>query len=236
MLLDQYQYGNKTKTLYDKCRPKYLATLDTQLRREIVRRVKWDNSAKRLSKPAQTSVLDRNIQFMDSLVKHSGYPGEHQIGLADQALYNGAKHIHANMLSSIPAVIYFHHYCGLQLMKKELLEAVRNGELQPAEYALIYEWSYAYLRRKAFVAKYKEQYARYLKSYNFFDFSISCPPAAKTEQFNFYLESTYYSADTPFVDRCRREIGMASIQHYARKKEFARKYSLMLFFGVFGNL
>jgi hypothetical protein len=222
---------------YNRIHPRYLASLDTALRKEIVRRIHWDNSRKNSSsKQVYAAVLDQNIHFLDSLAKHAGYPGEHLIGILDQTLYKDPSNFRPDLLSSIPSVMYFHHYCGLQLMKKELFEAIRNGELQPAEYALMYEWSYAYLRRKQFVAKYKAQYARYLRSYNIFDFSTICPPLAKTEQFNFYLESTYYSADTTFVNKCRREIGMASIQHYARKKEFARKHSLILFFGMFGNL
>jgi hypothetical protein len=56
----------------------------------------------------------------------------------------------------------------------------------------------------------------------------------KTEQkkrYNIFIDQNFYSKDFDFVNKCRIEIGMASLEHEQAKKQFEKDMRLILFAG-----
>jgi hypothetical protein len=241
MLRDTYPYDKRIKELYESARKKYLSSIDMGLRKTVIAMLMNDHSHKAggrdsIRGPIYTDVLDDNIRRLDSICKKTGYPGEKKIGIWDHEVYEDGSHRYSTFLSSLPSIMYYHHYCGYRIMCKELMNAVKNGELQPKEYALIYEWSYAYQKRKKFADDNAEKYSRYLRSYNFYDFKLVCDHEDQTKYYNVYIDRSRHSPDTTFVNKCRNEIGIASLEHEKQKRQFAAKYQLKFFFGMFENL
>ena len=56
------------------------------------------------------------------------------------------------------------------------------------------------------------------------------------KRYNIWLNSTNYSKDIIYVDKCRAEIGMASTAHQEAKRKFEQEMHLNLFSGLFSHM
>src|SRR5690606_19467711 len=148
--------------LYKVSRAEYWNSIDTGLRKYISLLVRKDFSNK--GKEIYAKVLDENIITLDSVVRIYGYPGEHLIGVWDDQTINRQTDCH--YLSSIPSIIFWHHQCGYPLMKKALIKALKDGELNPREYAMTYEWAFNVAKRNKFVENNREKFGALLKTHN----------------------------------------------------------------------
>jgi len=121
---------------------KYLNSINKVLRDSIDYLIKRDDNHKKNGpKPIKDSnriyhfynptVLDENLHILNRITKRYGYPGQHMIGLRDRA--SSRKGNDNKILESFGSTILYHHFCGLSLMKEDLLKAVEDGELLPAE-------------------------------------------------------------------------------------------------------
>lgn len=129
-------------------------------------------------------------------------------------------------------VTFLHNPCGYQLLKKELMQAVVEGELHPRDYALIYEWSYFNLKRKNTFDTLETNMGLAITCYSI---KTECSIDQQQYHYNIHIDPADYSEDTAYVNKCRDMIGIASLQHDARKKAFEKKYGFKLFFGVFSR-
>lgn len=170
-------------------------------------------------------IMDINGQKLDSLIHKVGYPGEHIAGIynSEVVIVSGSKENPTGIqLHSMPSRIFYHNACTFQSVKNELLVAIKNGELTPKEYALIHEWSYNTLMKKS----------RWWDKFYKFTCEI---PEKKEKQYNFFLDPFNYSKDTIFVNKCREEIGMSTIEHEKKLKDFGKENNLFVRYGIFGN-
>lgn len=205
---------------------KYLNSINKVLRDSIDYLVKRDNNDRKNWKPIKDSnriyhyynvkVLDENLHILNRITKRVGFPGQHKIGLRE----NDDPWI----LRSFGSTLLYHHFCGLSLMKEDLLKAVEDGELLPAEYALIYEWAYS---------SYYQSKGQFRGSNNIFHFTTKCDYPKQDKFYNNFLSPFFYSKDTLLVNKCRGEIGMQSLEHEQIKKMFERNNQIIFRSGMF---
>lgn len=223
-------YQKRLEVLYDISREKYEKAIDRNIREYILQLLANDDKHRQVDNDSVKTItwlkiMDGNGKKLDSLIQKIGYPGEHIAGIynSEVVLVRGSKDYPTGIqLHSVPSRIFYHNSCTFQSVKEELLNALKNGELTPKEYALIHEWSYDVLMRKN----------RWWDKYYKYDCSI---PLSKEKQFNFFLNPFGYSKDTAFVNQCRADIGMCSIAHEKKLKEFAKENKLFVRFGFNGS-
>jgi len=213
--------------IYSDKRPKYIQSINRTLRDSIYLLRRRDDSGRMISRNNMTysnhiyytkdPVLDENINILAGIAKRHGYPGQRMIGIKDPEIDSVEES--PILLESLASVILYHHYCGFFLMKNELYNGLLNGEILPAEYALIYEWAYE---------GYYQSKGQYRGSNNRFIFTTKCDYPEKDKFYNHYLNPFFYCKDTLLVNSCRKEIGMQSIQHQFVKQKFAERNDLIL--------
>ncbi|MBA3829846.1 MAG: hypothetical protein H0X33_12980 [Taibaiella sp.] len=235
LLKNNFSYSEKISQLYKTGREKYLKNINWSLRDSIINLLKkdwyfkknhsWTNKTDRYPKYVQA--LDENIVKLELLSKRYGFPGEHMIGIKDPELDTCDPSFFWR-LSSLSSLILFHHRCGYGLMEQELKKALIDGELNPREFALIYEFSYA---------DYKEYVGHYSSNHNNFNYKVNCTFQNDSVKFyDIFIKKLFYCNDSIVVNAFRKEIGMSSLNHDKRKRTFARDNHLILFFGQFDNL
>lgn len=234
----------KWTELFKEKHARYLAGIDWHTRAAIRAMVARDGSFKlipheyatrRQRDSIYTAVLDDNLKNFVSLVKAEGVPGEASTGIYSNDLEivkGGPTDLY---MTSILGVLFFHHQYAFHFLKKELMTAVVDGELQPKEYALIHDWSYGWLRATEIWSATPDSVLKFPRSTNIFHHSYKMRPYPHEKNYNMYIKPAYHSNDTAFVNKCRAEIGVASLSHDERKKKFAQANSLILFFGMFQN-
>lgn len=240
-MLAQDNMRRYAKDSYARGQKQYYTSIDTVLRNYILSLVakdfkyhpKNDLSAERSALYAKA--MDEIIVDLNAFCTKHGFPGESLIGIQDAD--PAQDKIVRLYLSIIPANIFFHHHCGYILMKELLLKALRDGELQPKEYALIYEWSYATMYTKRTLQINKEKWGKYAKRFVAanLNYSITCHHPQQDKFYNIYIAPTYYCNDTLLVNNDRAEIGISTLQHDAAKQFFAKKHNLILFYGLFAR-
>jgi hypothetical protein len=206
--------------------------LDFKLRGELFVRSSKDQFYKRI--PIQwkemrvldsiyADILDSNMIYLVKVIKTVGYPGEHLIGIVDFSFDNLTQsHKYNLVMESIANIFFFHHDYGFQHVRNEMYQAIVNGDIHPREYALIYEWSYAQLLGQRMTAKH---------IFYPFRFKPNEKLVAKKEFYNYYLDHFSYHKDESKVNSHRWLIGMCSLDHDRKKKEFSKKYGMRLEFG-----
>lgn len=230
-------YKKRIQQLYDKCRPAYLKTIDTAYRNIIVdmyeheKRLRVKANAKDSDKQDMSEwmrVEDSNMYELIPMIKERGFPGERRIGYAyynqindnnkQLTLQSGRADLERIriFLSSHVCVLFYHHRCGYQMLKDELLQAVKEGLLHPREYALVYEWSHAYFMSKHWDDDYHE---------------YKCESDNWSKRYNFYINPMYHSTDIKLVNKHRIEIGIGSVNQDEKKRAYAKQNQLFLFFG-----
>ncbi|MBS1781635.1 MAG: hypothetical protein JSS78_01065 [Bacteroidetes bacterium] len=188
--------------------------------------IEWKTKA--IIDSLSVTVLDDNIQKLVALIKKYGYPGQHRVGIKD-FVYDGCCDSSIFIdFCGVANRIFYHHGCGFFLLEKELKDALYQGELHPREYATIYTFSFNWFDPNRKYVGYKNVFAPLYKTV--------CKPTKATKLYDVIHLDPVKSVDTVFVNACREEIGMATIQHDLAKKEFARLNNLILFFGIFNNI
>jgi hypothetical protein len=224
------KYKKRLEDLYIISRAKYEKSINLNLRKYILELLNEDDKNRTINQDSVLIakwflVMDLNGQKIDSLIHKIGYPGEHIAGIynSEVVIVEGSKEYPTGIqLHSTPSRIFYHNECAFQSVKKELYEAIINGELTPKEYALIHEWSFNTLMKKS----------RWWDKFYKFPCEI---PKMKEKQYNFFLDPFNYSKDTIFVNKCREEIGMSTIEHEMKLKEFGKENKLFVRYGIFGN-
>ncbi|MBZ0098225.1 MAG: hypothetical protein K8F30_04035, partial [Taibaiella sp.] len=230
------EYKEKMSRVYEIKNREYLETIDTGYRniihnmyaREIFFRKQAKGNEYMISEWMR--VEDSNMYELVTMIKKTGFPGEKRIGLnigiylqVEDGKTGDRKHgydfaMTGIFLSCHAATLFFHHRCGYQLLKDELMQAVVEGELHPREYALMYEWSHAYFSRKNWDDKYHD---------------FKCTAGKWEKRYNQYIQSAYHYSDIILVNKHRAELGICSVEHDAKKKQYAIENKLYLYFGMF---
>ncbi len=172
---------------------------------------------------AFVKVLEENIKAVAEVSRRLGFvPGEKSIGIADDE-----GQIHDDLIFS-PIVIhqFYHHGCGFALLQKELLESVKRGEIHPRLYGCIYDQAYCNLKDKAYD----------MATSNYFPlYKLKCPLPKKQKSYAIVrLEGCddEIPVDRGFIDACREELGISSLEHDEKKKDYGRKHKMILSFGL----
>jgi hypothetical protein len=229
-------YKERTKELYDVCRATYYKTVDIKARSEVMA-MRYKDGIVKSSIPfgVQTrdewaalysGVLDANIQELVRISQMSGLPGEHRVGFSDHDLDFDCEQSDVELIP-IASLLFFHHGCGYWLLKKELMDAVIKGELHPREYALIYEWSFEDLTLHPSEPG-KNDVCRFYK--------VKCNTEKQDRHYNLYLNHNKDWSDIVFVNKCRADLGISTVAHDELKKQYAKKYGLRLFYGLFEEI
>lgn len=225
-------YKKKIATFYDEYSKVYLQAIDTPFRNIIKNMYEHEYHLRRLANESGhekelvarwLEVEDSNMHELVPMIKKRGFPGEKRIGRCylDQVSPNKDVSLTRIKLSSHVAVLFFHHRCGYELLKDELIQAVRDGELHPREYGLIYEWSHTHFSRNNWFDEYM-------------DFKCSMSPWDK--HYNLYIQPWVYSNDTEAVNKDRLDLGISTLEHDKKKTEYAKENELFLWFGGFNKI
>ncbi len=229
-------YERRIDSLYKACRPRYLNALNLDQRFEVEALLKKDGLYHEM--PAEYAtlkvrdslygrVVDANVLALAAMIRRHGLPGEKTAGIQDAKLDDLHAPQYWMRMTALATHIFHHQPWAAQLLRSELLQAVRDGELHPRSYALIYEWSYCWL----------VEGQRWKSSADSrVPMKVKAALSPQDKHYNvvprFHPEHQYYS-DTAQVNGWRAEIGIASLQHDERKKEFAKRWNLILTFGAF---
>lgn len=224
-------YRKMIEKLSDKYSKLHLQTIDTTWWNIINNMYEHEYGLRRIAelkndeklKARWLEVEDSNMYELVRLVKKQGFPGEKRIGKCylTQVDINKDPSLTSIKLSCHSAVLFFHHRCGYELLKEELMQAVKDGELHPREYGLIYEWSHAHFSKTNWFDEY-------------IDFKCTMSPWDK--HYNLYLLPWFHSNDIEQVNKDRVEIGISSLEHDKRKTKYAEESDLYLWFGQFKKI
>lgn len=174
-------------------------------------------------------IMEDNLTIIDSISKKLGYvPGEKSIGLLDDGYWEKIRESQTLTLSPISIHQLYHHGCAFSLLKNELMESVRRGEIHPRIFVEVYAFSAFLLKDKISdpsVNQHEKIYA------------IKCePPKMWCIDYQIAnLEPPTTNYDTSKINECRKELSISSIQHDKFKREYAKKHHLILFFGLLGS-
>lgn len=243
--------------IYQREKDVFIGSINIQLRYEITAMAMLDqlyhkvpsiNRNSGYSDSLFNNVTNENIKKLSELIKKHGYPGENLIGIKNNKLDNTFTTLTDGELLECTSIFFYHQACGFQLLKEELYQSVLNGDLHPREYATIYEWSFGDILEagdtsstiiyqidstgnKIPIVLTKIDHSDDLKMCQHTDKPDRAYNTCKVfEIFNIFSE---YPAEKINADRSL--IGIASLEHDARKKEFAEKHQLKLFFGLYGS-
>lgn len=223
-------YHERLEALYDVCRERYEQSINGKLREYILGLLKDDDDHRTTNQDSALNVrwfavMDMNAKKIDSIIQRNGFPGEHVTGIFNSEIERviGSNEFPTGVqIMTVPSRIFYHNPCAFQTVKNELLAAIKNGELTPKEYALLYEWSFDVLLRKS----------RWWDRY----YTFRCiHPREMDKRYNFYLNPFNYSADTTFVNQCRDEIGMCTLEHEKMLRQFGKENRLFVRFGFNGD-
>lgn len=241
-MLRDTDLSTKVADVYKTKRANYLAGIDTAYQGVVYRMFRKENELRRIAEgegkrahhllSAWLRLEDSNMYALVKMIKKKGFPGENRVGyyFYKQADDNNRKAPEKDKypdtkiyLSSHVATMFFHHRCGYQLLKDELMEAVKQGELHPREYALIYEWSHGYFMKP-----------HWDDTFHVYD----CRSGEWEKKYNFYfrIRPVFEHKDLNKVNKDRLEIGISTLDHDERKKKYAQENRLFLFFGMFGQV
>jgi hypothetical protein len=234
LLQNEPSISNKVDELYKRYHAAFMRGVNNELRAKVIELKNADDSMKMrtqgmgkddperlLRKEAYDAQLAINTLEIARLIQEHGFLSDRLIGLMDYGLTSdGAERIECcYSLRSLADQLFYHDACCYFILEKELEMALANGELQPAMYASIYEWAYKDLREKRpELAICRTEGREQQKCFNI------CPVIRPWER----------NKDTAFVNKCRAEIGLASIEHQQKKKQYEERTGLKLFFGMFG--
>jgi hypothetical protein len=225
-------FNRKIEIIYKQEYPLYSKSINYPLRQKILKMKHIDDSLKaRLTgtkgqeyikrRKVYDDLLDSNTIEVARLTRQYGFLSDRMIGVADNTIKeiekfaNDYRYIYA--LRSLIDQLYFHHACRYFSNPDKLRAALEEGELLPAMYACIYEWAFLDLRegRK--------------------ELALCTPVAEQCEFYNICPVMRFWNVekDTALVDRCRAAIGMASIDHYKRRRNFQKETGVRLLYGTF---
>lgn len=167
------------------------------------------------------AVVDSNTLRIAELTKKYSFLGDRLVGY----MFRKEEHYRPegsvvlnNYMSTLIDQLYYHHGCCYFMTEKELEKSLEEGGILPSMYASIYEWAYKDLKEgRLEMSLCKSGNTNQQKYYNI------CPVIRPWDRHK----------DATFVNKCREEIGLASVEHYTRKKEYEKETGMVLFFGMF---
>jgi len=252
-LLDQYpEYKECLEKMYEDSRTVFLSVINIPLRYELTAmflkdQLYHDLQPEKLWDSLFRAVTRENIERIATITKQYGYPGEHLIGISNNTLDNACTSLTDKDLEENTALFFYHQACGFQLLKKELYEGVIKGDLHPREYATLYEWSHGDIKSvndtAATIVYVVDSMGTMTPVHvkqidNSKDLEI-CQQSAP--QFEYRIckvmsIAKYFDTQTSAqVNKNRSLIGIASLEHDERKKAYALKHKMTLFFGVYSS-
>jgi hypothetical protein len=194
-------------------------------------KVKWkmnflNTSSSAFYKRAEeyAAVVDSNAAELLRLTKRYGFLGDNILGFVESWLIRDsvdARKRASYGLYSFVDQLFFHQNCLYILLRPELRKALDEGEISPAMYALIHDWA----RNWALTYPTTPSFRKDLPE------SKICKPTLPDNLYFGLRGFPLSPKDIPYVDSCRTCIGLASIAHVQRKKEFEKSHELKLFFG-----
>lgn len=232
LFAEDVSYKRHVASFFDEYYKKYTERIDTVYNAIIYNMYKHEYGLRAIAEHSRNDhdkfarwmqVEDSNMYELVDIIREKGFPGEKRIGMCyyNQLDNNRDRSLTRIFLSCNAATLFFHHRCGYELLKEQLMQAVKDGELHPREYGLIYEWSHAYFSRKNWDDEYHD---------------FKCERSPWDKHYNLYLQPMFYSKDIDRVNKDREEIGISSIAHDAKKTQYAKDNELFLWFGGFNKI
>jgi|GEM_PF-1536804 len=256
LIVNNRQFEKTLRDKYEPARKKYLLSIDTALRTRVRKLIlkdeyyklsiaqKYRNESKDTTHWMQgdslyAKALDENLVEIRNIIRQRGYPGEHMIGVWDAETdkycgieYNFSDDLYKNVCS-VTSIMFYHHEYGYQFLYKELLQAVKDGEMAPGEYALIHEWSYNSIDDSEKLRCKYGRYASYRTSKNVMNYHEVCDIVPRDCRYNLFINWFHFTKYTALVDKCRSEVGMYSLLHNTMLKKFERDNNVQLHVGFF---
>src|SRR5690606_15779742 len=99
----------------------------------------WEH--KETSDSLYAAITLENVNSLVALTKEYGLKFERSTGIRDQTLDVYGSNDLDLQLTPQHIVLFLHNGCAYFHLKNELIEAIKNGELHPRIYALIYEFA-----------------------------------------------------------------------------------------------
>jgi len=235
------KYKKEIFDLYPECREKWQGSINYSLRRTINDLMKrdtelkvWTERFERNSKEeydaetVENEVQDSIATEIVKLTKRYGFLGDNVIGFyegskADSGTFDKG---HCYAITSMIDNQFFHHNCLYFLLKRELDTALVNGEISPAMYATIYEWTYSSVENNG------------PESWKGHPPNKLCIPSPNKRTAFYKVAPTFSSImmeDNALINRNRAKIWLPSVDHTKKKKAFEKEEKIRLFFGFFNS-
>jgi hypothetical protein len=252
-LLNQYpSYKKVIKNEYDNSRDIFCSSINIPLRYEITTMFKKDQlyhdiKPQKLWDSLFRMVTKENIERIITITKQYGYPGEHLIGISNNILDNTCITLTDSDLEEITPLFFYHQACGFQILSKELYESVIKGDIHPREYATLYEWSHGNIKSvndTAATIVYIVDSIGTMTPVNVKQVDNSedlkiCKHSYSQYEYricNVMNVAKYFAHQTDAqVNKNRFLIGISSVEHDERKREYAQKHNMTLFFGTYSK-
>jgi hypothetical protein len=190
-------------------------------------------------------ILDENTNKFIEIVKKVGFTGIHKIGIKnnrlDKTCLSATQYKYE--MNEPCDLIFFHHQCAYFNLIPELDIALAKGEIHPRMFAHYYEWAYGAIKNIGDTAGFEvvnDETGEIEIFHKNQTKRMKCMTNDKQiKEYRIY-KGRYFENNSEkaiaLVNKCRAEIGIASLQHDSKKHSFAEKNKLTLFFGMFGEL
>jgi len=223
-------FNKKIEAIYAIEHTRFSGSLNSEARKAVMYMAHKDDSVKwsldglkgeeyKKKNKTYIDLLDSNTMNVVRLTAKYGFLGCNKIGFGDFLVKNHEEMYPYICFLLVPLIdqLYYHHACCYFMHPERLREALIDGDITPATYASIYEWAFLDLKEKRP------------------ETALCHPIAEQTEYYNIcpVLKFWQKNTDSVFVNKCRFAIGLASANHFAKRKEFEKETGVKLLFGHF---
>lgn len=191
----------------------YLASINLEQKQRYIQRYREEQAFKKAKafESYKQAVL-ANVAAIRRDIEAGGFPAGRIIGIDDPFL--SPERDHCQLSSEVTLISLYHYPCSYSELRELLFEEVRKGNLHPKDVAYLYE------------------YEKELSKNGHNRFGNRCQPMDK-ESTPVYIdwEEPVDPRTFPAANALRRAFFLPPVEHSLRKKAYAEKHGMCLFFG-----